>query len=638
MPVGAGENALIAGLIVTGNQPKKVILRAIGPSLASGGITGAIENPTLELFKGSQSIASNDDWRSSPESDIIAATIPPKDDRESAIVATLDPNQNYTAVMRGAGDSTGIGLVEVYDLDPNADSKLANISTRGFVQNGDDVMIAGMIVVGDADSSQTVLVRAMGPSLPVGGKLVNPTLDLVNANGTVLRSNDDWRNNQEAAIEASTIPPSSDEEAAVVARLSPGNYTAIVRGVGGSSGVALVEVYALSNYNYGVWPLAGNDPNSPSLADLEPLRDLIGNATVAAFGESYHTSGGFYRMKHRLLRFLVEQMGFRAFAIESSWQGALIADIYVHGGGGTAEQAISQHINVWQGTEYAELVKWIRDWNSTHSNSADKVTLFGFDIQQASNDGQGLRAYLQQIGIPSSDPRYTGLSQCEQVDSPAYPFGQIPAERHNACLQTLASIEKHFTANRTALEGQTSPVDFALAMLRVVGLRAWENSVFIIAHDRPVGYSARDEGMAYAFNVMRGIRAPNAKTMVWAANSHVARAPLVTGEVPFGSYLANTFGKNYVSFTLNAFDTEIDFPGLGCGAVQRAPDSLEDALAPVLAAQNAPAILVDSGSVTLEPKVYATGIDQLRPHLEYTGMIYFQQSPKFHPLLWAPCQ
>ena len=636
MLVGAGDNALIGGLIVTGNEPKRVILRAIGPSL-TGGVAGALQDPTLELFRGSESIAYNDDWRTSQQAEIEATTIPPSNDREAALVATLAPNESYTAVMRGAGNSTGIGLVEVYDLDTGAASRLANIATRGLVQTGDDVMIAGSIVVGEEGSSQTVLVRAIGPSLPVDGKLADPTLDLVNSDGVVIRSNDNWGTDQGAAIAATTIPPSSEREAAILAKLQPGRYTAVVRGVGGSTGVAAVEVYALNDYNYGAWPLAGDDPNLGSTADLQPLRALIGDATVVGFGESYHTSGGFYRMKHRILRYLVQEMGFRAFAMETNWDGAELAATYVQTGGGTAEQAISRHIPVWRGTEYADVVRWIWEWNRDHPNPADKVTFFGFDIQQPTDDAPRIVDYLERIGVPRDDPRSTGLSQCEGVTQ-NHPFGQVPPERHNACLQTLAAIEQHLTANRTDAISRTSRQEFDIAMLRVVGLRAFEDQVFTIAHDRPVGYSARDAGMAYAFHAMRAMKAPNAKTMVWAANSHVARRPLVTGEVPLGAHLANAFGSNYRSFALNAFTTEIDLPGFGCGPVARQPDSLEDALALVLAAQGgAPAVLVDTGSVILPPRVYATGIDQLRPHNEYNGLIFLDRSPKFHPLIWAPC-
>lgn len=474
MLVGTGDDALIGGFIISGNQPKKVILRAIGPTLANQGVSGALADPTLELFQGETSLGFNDNWEDAAErAEIEASTIPPTNRLESAIVRTLNPGA-YTAVMRGKADTTGVGLVELYDLNTGADSQLVNIATRGLVQTGTDVMIAGTIVAGDTGSSQTVLVRAIGPSLPVAGKLADPMLELVNGDGAVVRSNDNWRGGQEAAIQATTIPPTNNLEAALIETLRPGRYTATVRGAGGSTGVAVVEVYALNNYNYGAWPVAGDDPNLGTTADLEPLRRLIGDATVAAFGESYHTSGGFYRMKHRIFRFLVQEMGFRAFAIESGWEGAQLAATYVQTGSGTPEQAISKHINVWQGTEYAELVKWIADWNRAHPDPADKVTYFGFDIQQPKEDATGLVNYLERIGIPRSDPRSTGLSSCEGVDK-NYPFGQIPPERHEACLQTLGRIENHFTTNQSDIVRRTSEQDYAIAKLREVGLRAWEN-------------------------------------------------------------------------------------------------------------------------------------------------------------------
>jgi hypothetical protein len=234
---------LIGGFIITGTQPKKVIIRAIGPSLP---LAGALADPVLELRNSSGGLlASNNNWRSDQEAEIIATTIPPSNDLESAIVATLPANNAaYTAIVRGVDNGTGIGVVEAYDLDRAVDSKLANISTRGSVQTGDNVLIGGLIVVGQ--NPLRVIVRAIGPSLPTPGALGNPTLELRDGSGALIASNDNWRSDQQAEIIATGIPPSNDLESAIVRNLAPGNYTAIVRGVNGTTGVALVEAYGLN--------------------------------------------------------------------------------------------------------------------------------------------------------------------------------------------------------------------------------------------------------------------------------------------------------------------------------------------------------------------------------------------------------
>jgi hypothetical protein len=240
---GTGNNVLIGGFIVTGAQPKRVIVRAIGPSLP---LAGTLTDPILELRDSSGGLlAVNDNWRSDHEAEIMATTIPPSNDKESAIVATLPANNSaYTAILRGVNNGTGIGVVEVYDLNRTVDSKLGNISTRGFVQTDDNVLIGGLIVVGQ--DPQKVIVRGIGPSLNISGKLADPTLELRDANGGLLKSNDNWRTDQEAEIIATTIPPSNDLESAIVKILTPGNYTAIVRGVSGSTGIGVVEVYGLN--------------------------------------------------------------------------------------------------------------------------------------------------------------------------------------------------------------------------------------------------------------------------------------------------------------------------------------------------------------------------------------------------------
>jgi sugar lactone lactonase YvrE len=241
--VETGDDVLIGGFVITGSQAKKVMVRAIGPSLP---LDGVLANPTLELHDSAGSlITSNDNWMEAPNlQEIIDSTIAPTNDLESAILLSLDPGL-YTAIVRGVNDATGTGLVEVYDLDKTVDSKLANISTRGLVQTGDDVMIGGIIVLGP--DPQEVLLRAIGPSLLVVGALADPTLELHDKDGAIIASNDDWRSDQEADIIATTISPTDDAESAILMTLTPDAYTAIVRGKDNTTGIALVEAYQLDN-------------------------------------------------------------------------------------------------------------------------------------------------------------------------------------------------------------------------------------------------------------------------------------------------------------------------------------------------------------------------------------------------------
>jgi hypothetical protein len=245
--VGTGNNVLIGGFIISGTAPKKIVIRALGPTLASSGVSGVLQNPTLELHDASGAlIASNDNWGTAPnKQQIIDANLAPPNSLESAILATLDPGP-YTAIVRGVSNTAGVALVECYDIDPGAASQLGNISTRGFVQTGNNVTIAGVIVGGPG--SQKVIVRALGPSLSksVANALANPTLELRDINGNLIQSNDNWRSTQQAEIIATGLQPSNDAESAIVATLAPSIYTMIVRGVNSTTGVALVEVYRLN--------------------------------------------------------------------------------------------------------------------------------------------------------------------------------------------------------------------------------------------------------------------------------------------------------------------------------------------------------------------------------------------------------
>ncbi len=244
--VGVDDDALIAGFIVTGTTDKEVVIRGLGPSLGAGGIAGLLADPTLELRDGSGAlITSDDNWMDSPERQaIIDSMLAPGDDREAAILVTLAPG-SYTAILRGSENGTGLGIVEVYNLGPDLSTSLANISTRGLVNTGDQVLIGGFII---DDQNASVLLRGLGPSLTFAGvsdALANPTLELHDSNGAVLAFNDDWLQSDEAIIRNTGLAPLFGEESAIVTTLAPGAFTTILRGVDESSGVGLFEVYNL---------------------------------------------------------------------------------------------------------------------------------------------------------------------------------------------------------------------------------------------------------------------------------------------------------------------------------------------------------------------------------------------------------
>ena len=251
---------MIGGFIVV-DQPTRVIIRAIGPSLSQFGVPDVLANPQLELHDLTSIIGRNDDWQTTQLGGIItsdqvaeiqASGLAPSNSLESAIIATLSPG-SYTAIVQGVNGGTGVGSVEVYDLGATSASLLANISTRGFVQTGGNVMIGGFIVV---TQPTRVIIRAIGPSLSQFGvpdALANPQLELHDAT-SLIAQNDDWQttqlggiitSDQVAEIQNSQLAPSNAAEAAIIATLAPGSYTAIVSGVNSTTGNALVEVYSL---------------------------------------------------------------------------------------------------------------------------------------------------------------------------------------------------------------------------------------------------------------------------------------------------------------------------------------------------------------------------------------------------------
>jgi len=248
----AGDRVGIGGFIIAGSAPKHVLLRAIGPSLTGSGVPDALANPVMELHgPAGFTTMTNDNWRDTQEAEILATGLAPANNLESAIVATLAPG-NYTAIVAGRETTPsffapGVALVEVYDLDQATASKLANISTRAFVSTSANIVIAGFIL-GNNLGDDNVILRGIGPSLAAAGVstvLANPTLELRDSNGALIRANNDWQDDpaQAALITAASLAPTNNLESGIAATLSPGQYTALLAGLNSGTGIGLVEVY-----------------------------------------------------------------------------------------------------------------------------------------------------------------------------------------------------------------------------------------------------------------------------------------------------------------------------------------------------------------------------------------------------------
>ena len=249
--VETGDKVVIGGFIITGNSstPKAVVLRGLGPSLSKFGITDLLLDPVLELRGNSGNlIFRNDNWKDTQQSQIEGTQYQPTDDRESVIVTTLTP-ASYTAILSGKNGTTGIGAVEIYDNNQAVDSQLANISTRGFVQTGDKIMIGGF-VLGKNNGTTRVAIRGLGPSLSQFGLsnvLADPTLELRDTNGNLLIANDDWQSDPVSAAQltANGLALSNPKESGIFTNLSGGQFTAILAGKNGGIGIGLVEIYNL---------------------------------------------------------------------------------------------------------------------------------------------------------------------------------------------------------------------------------------------------------------------------------------------------------------------------------------------------------------------------------------------------------
>lgn len=388
----------------------------------------------------------------------------------------------------------------------------------------------------------------------------------------------------------------------------------------------------------GVWRLSGSDPALP-MDDLKPLGKLIGNAEVVALGESIHTSGGFYQMKHRLFRYLVEEKGFRVFAFENPWIRADAANQYVQTCQGTPENAVGLLSLYWQGTEVRDLLQWMCEWNLTHPKEKDRVHFMGFDIQsQTLQNMSALIRFLVRIGVPTTDPLAVGLRRCDGVAQRFYPVVQYPEARYRECEAALDATEALFALNEPSIVEQTSAEDLAWARLHLVGQQAWQEQIYLYSRNNPQRwYEVRDAGMAYAFQAIRELRFPGEKVAIWAHNHHIARhsTEYYGGYTIMGTLLEEQLGEDYVPIALTSHEAWVDFSFIYCGPDDPAG---ENAVERRLHDLGEGYLLVDldippGHAPFLAPgEVVELSHSPMVPNRHFDGIVYLDVSPRMTPL------
>jgi erythromycin esterase len=386
----------------------------------------------------------------------------------------------------------------------------------------------------------------------------------------------------------------------------------------------------------GIWRLDGMDPDLPQ-DDLEPLRKLLHKAQVVGLGETVHTSGGYYVMKHRLFRFLVEEMGYRAFAIESPWQAAERTAQYVATCQGTPVDAARGLFSIWQSQETADFFEWMCTWNQAHPH--DTISFFGFDIQQPWDDGPRLIDDLQRLGMAADDPLLAGLRQCDSVETSVWP-DPVPDSTHQPCVQALDGVDQFLQGLDPSEEVQPSRAEVEWAKIRSISLRAWEDEAYFEMRDEILSYTARDRGMATVFQRIRKLQAGSAKTAIWAHNTHIAKRSTETlAETTMGTFLDQELGKRYANIALGSAAPSINWRGVGCGSYFVLADSIEkrlellgeDFLFVDLAFKGAHDPYIEDTEMWL-------GFRWTAPRRQFDAMVYLAESPMMTPLRWpATC-
>lgn len=393
----------------------------------------------------------------------------------------------------------------------------------------------------------------------------------------------------------------------------------------------------------GTWQLAGFDPGLPN-TDLESLRKLVGKAQIVALGESHFASGGFHQLRHRVTRYLVENLGFRVVALDTGRALAERTAAYVATCQGSADEALDGLWGTWQSVELRELVQWMCDWNSSHPKA--KVRFVGFNTHdQSPGDAAALTEFLLRLGWAEDDPRIAGLSECYGVVE-YDPLGQIPPARYAACIGSLDAISQHFTTDAKKIIKQTSKSDLEWAKLRLVGLRAEEDLIAFGGTSHGESNAALGAGFAYNIVKLRDLLAPKAKVVVWAGNSQVSTGGPAAPPwdfVTMGTLLRQSQATKYLAIALGADETNIDWgeAQTACGLVAAygRPGSYEQALRDLGLGD----LLVDLRASGVVPGVlpdgeHALGDATIDIRSRFDALLYLDVSPKMSPLAWPPCR
>lgn len=393
--------------------------------------------------------------------------------------------------------------------------------------------------------------------------------------------------------------------------------------------------------DHGIYRLDGLDANLPH-TDLAPLRQILEGAQVVGLGETFHTSGGYYAMKHRLFRFLVEEMGFRAFAMESPWDYAQYTAQYVATCQGSVEEAMFGIFPVWASTETGALLEYMCSWNQTHPD--DPITFFGFDNQQPEMDGPALITFLKGLGLADDDPRVAGLRRCDGVVDFAYP-NQVSDADNQVCLQTLDAVDALLAELDPSDAVQRERADVEWAKIRAIGIRAWQGQEYWSSRNWPPGFTSRDRGMASTFQRIRQLLVGSQKTAVWAHNFHIGKGGVdlrELGYVTMGDWLAEEMGHRYAAVALAAAHIAIEWPWVYCGELFVYPDSAEGLLSHL----GEPYLLVDldfrgtnaNHTPYLDPEApIIIGYDVYVPRDHYDALVYLDNSPPMTPVYWPSC-